>query len=159
VKKKAARLLFAMIDTTTLSTADIRAIVIVVSTTIAVAMTAAPPTERQIATVANAQLAMGIVLVTISLESGSPRLAAKKMATSVPWSWYMVLQEVMTTKVDCNEGCEIAPRNNQQNIFHCIARTRATSRHWDTRPLIARKTTMIVSFIACRKKEQRQRCL
>ncbi len=43
-----------------------------------VATTVAPPTERQIATVANARLAMGMALVTISLESGSPRLAAKK---------------------------------------------------------------------------------
>jgi hypothetical protein len=38
-------------------------------------------------------------------------------ATSVPW--YVVLQEVMTTKVDCDEGCEIAPRNSQQkNASH-----------------------------------------
>ena len=73
----------------------------------------------------------------------------KKMATGVPWSWYIVSQEAMTTKVDCNEGCEIAPRNNQQNILHRIARTRATSRHCNTRLLIARKTTMIVSFMSC----------
>ena len=38
-------------------------------------------------------------------------------ATSVPW--YVVLQEGMMTKVDCDEGCEIAPRNNQQkNSLH-----------------------------------------
>ena len=93
------------------------------------------------------RLAMGIALATISLESRSPQLAAKKTATSVPW--YVVLQEAMTTKVDCDEGCEIAPRNNQPNILHRIARTRATSRHCDTRLLIARKTTMIVSFMSC----------
>ena len=84
-------------------------------------MTAAPPTERRIAAVANAWLAIGIALATISLESGSPWLAAKKTATSVPW--YVVSQEAMTTKVDCDEGCEIAPRNNQPNILHRIART------------------------------------
>ena len=84
-------------------------------------MTAAPPTERRIAAVANAWLAIGIALATISLESGSPRLAAKKTATSVPW--YVVSQEAMTTKVDCDKGCEIAPRNNQPNILHRIART------------------------------------
>jgi hypothetical protein len=33
-------------------------------------------------------------------------------AMSVPW--YVVLQEAMTTKVDCDKGCKIAPRNNQQ---------------------------------------------
>ena len=149
-KKKASRSLVATIDASTLSTTDIRAIVVIVSTTIAVATTAAPPTERRIATVANARHAMGIALATISLESGSPRLAAKKTAMSVPW--YVVSQEAMTTKVDCNEGCKIAPRNNQQNIFHCIARTRATSRHWDTQPLIARKTMMIISFMSCCKR-------
>ena len=74
----------------------------------------------------------------------------KKTATSVPW--YVVLQEAMTTKVDCDEGCKIAPRNNQQNIFHCITRTRVTSPHCNTRPLIARKTTMIVSFMSCCKR-------
>ena len=61
-----------------LSTADIRAIVVVVLTTIAVATTAAPYTERRIATVANARLAMGIALATISLENRNPWLAAKK---------------------------------------------------------------------------------
>ena len=66
MKKKATRLLFATIDATTSLTADIGAIVVVVSTTIAVATTAAPPMERQIATVASARLAMGIVLATIS---------------------------------------------------------------------------------------------
>ena len=63
----------------------------------------------------------------------------KKTATSV--LWYIVSQEVMTMKVDCNEGCEITPRNNQQNIFHRIARTQAISRH-----SIARRTTMVVFF-------------
>jgi hypothetical protein len=63
---------------------------------------------------------MGIALATISLENGSHWLAAKKTATSVPW--YVVSQEAMTTKVDCNKGCEIAPRNNQPNILHRIAR-------------------------------------
>jgi hypothetical protein len=43
-----------------------------------VATTAAPLTERRIATVANAWLAMGIALATISLENGSPWLAAKR---------------------------------------------------------------------------------
>jgi hypothetical protein len=52
--------------------------VIVISLTIAVAMTAAPPTEGQSATVANARLAMGIALAVISLEKGNPRLAGKK---------------------------------------------------------------------------------
>jgi len=75
-----ARLLFGTIDATTLSTAEIRAMVVVVSTTIAVAMTVAPPTERRSATIANARLAMGIALATISLERGNPRLAAKKTA-------------------------------------------------------------------------------
>ncbi len=37
------------------------------------------------------------------------------MTTSVPW--YVVLPEAMTTKVDCNMGCEIAPRNNQQKFI------------------------------------------
>ncbi len=73
-----ARLLYAAINATTSSTADIGAIVVVVSTTIAVATTAAPPTERRSATVANARLAMGIALVTISLERGNPWLAANK---------------------------------------------------------------------------------
>jgi hypothetical protein len=94
---------------------------------------------------------MGIALVTISLlESRSPWLATKKTATSVPW--YVVSQEAMMTMVDCNKGCKIAPCNNQQNIFHRIARTRATSRSCNTRPLIARKTTMIVSFMLCCKR-------
>ena len=75
-----AKLLFAMIDATTSSTADIRAIVVVVSTTIAVATTATPPTERQSATIANARLVMGIALATISLERGNPWLATKKTA-------------------------------------------------------------------------------
>ena len=103
--------------------------------------------DREGASEVVARLAMGMALATISLENGSPWLAAKKTATSVPW--YVVLQEAMTTKVDCDEGCEIAPRNNQPNILHRIARTRATSRHCDTRLLIARKTTMIVSFMLC----------
>jgi hypothetical protein len=47
--------------------------VVAVSTTIAVARTAA-----RSATVANARLAMGIALATTSLERGNPRLAAKK---------------------------------------------------------------------------------
>ncbi len=64
-----ANSLFATIDATTLSTAEIGATVVIVSTTIAVTMTAAPPTERQNATVANFWLAMGIALATISLES------------------------------------------------------------------------------------------
>ncbi len=149
-KKKASRSLFATIDATTSSTADKESIIIVVSTTITVATTAAPSTERRIATVANARLAMGIALATISLESGSPWLAAKKTATSVPW--YVVSQEAMTTKVDCDKGCKIAPRNNQQNILHCIPRTQATSRHCDTQPLIARKTTMMVSCMLCCKR-------
>jgi hypothetical protein len=39
-------------------------------------------------------------------------------ATSIPW--YVILQGAMTTKVDCNEGCEIPPCNNQQkNSSHC----------------------------------------
>ena len=134
-----ARLLFATINAARRSTAEIGAIIVVVSTTIAVAMPAAPPTERQSATVANARLAKGIALATISLESGSPWLAVKKTATSVPW--YVVSQVAMTTKVDCKKGCEIAQRNNQQNIFHCIARTQAVSRH-----SIARRTTMVVFF-------------
>jgi hypothetical protein len=75
-----ARLLFVTIDATTLLTADIGAIVVVVSTTIAVATTAAPPTEHRSATVANARLAMGIALATISLERGNPRLVANKTA-------------------------------------------------------------------------------
>ena len=112
-----ARLLFAMINAVMLSTAEIGAIVVVVLTTIVVATIAVPPTERQSATIANARLAMGIALATISLESRSPRLAVKKTATSVPW--YVVLQEAMTTKVDFNEGCEIAPRNNQYFSLHC----------------------------------------
>jgi len=49
-----------------------------------VATTAAPLTERRIAIVTNARLAMGMALATISLENGSPWLAAKKTATSVP---------------------------------------------------------------------------
>ena len=49
--------------------------VVAVSTTIAVARTAA-----RSATVANARLAMGIALATTSLERGNPRLAAKKTA-------------------------------------------------------------------------------
>ena len=44
----------------------------------------APLTERRIATVTNARLAMGMALATISLENGSPWLAAKKTVTSVP---------------------------------------------------------------------------
>ena len=75
-----ARLLFAMINATTLSTAEIGAIVVVVLTTIAVATTAAPPTEHQSATVANARLGMGITIATINLERGNPRLAANKTA-------------------------------------------------------------------------------
>ena len=54
--------------------------VIIVSTTIGVVRTAAPPTERRSATVANAWHAMGIALATTSLERGNPRLAAKKTA-------------------------------------------------------------------------------
>ena len=73
-----ARLLLATIDATTSSTAEVKAMVIDVSTTIAVATTAAHPMECQSATVANARLAMGIALATISLEKGNPRLAAKK---------------------------------------------------------------------------------
>ena len=74
----------------------------------------------------------------------------EKPATSVPW--YVVSQEAMMTKVECDEGCEIAPRNNQQKILHCITRRQVISRHCDTRPLIARRTTMIVSFMSCCKK-------
>ena len=74
-----ARLLFAAIDAATLSTKEIGAIVVVLRT-IAVATTAAPPMERRSATVANAWLVMGIPLITISLESGSLRLAARKTA-------------------------------------------------------------------------------
>ena len=33
-----------------------------------------------------------------------------------------------------------------------IARTQATGRHCDTRPLIARRMTMIVSFMLCRER-------
>jgi hypothetical protein len=58
--------------------------------------------------------------------------------TSVPWC--VVWQEAMTTKVDCNEGCEIAPRTNQQNN-HRIASMRATSRH-----PIARRTMMSIFY-------------
>ena len=58
--------------------------------------------------------------------------------TSVPW--YVVLPEAMTTKVDCDVGCEIAPRNNQQKI-HRIASTRAASRH-----PIARRTVMSIFY-------------
>ena len=58
--------------------------------------------------------------------------------TSVPW--YVVLPEAMTTKVDCDVGCKIAPRNNQQKI-HRIASTRATSRH-----PIARRTVMSIFY-------------
>ena len=61
-------------------------------------------------------------------------------ATSVPW--YVVSQEVMTTKVDCDKGCKIAPRNNQQKI-HPIASTRATIRH-----PIARRTMMSTFFMS-----------
>ena len=77
-KEKASRLLFPTINATTLSTADKGSIVVVIFLTITVATTAAPPTECRIATVANARLAMGIALTTISLESRSTRLAAKK---------------------------------------------------------------------------------
>jgi hypothetical protein len=149
-------LLFVKINATTLSTVDKGSVVVVVSTTIAVATTVAPPTEHRSTTIANARLAMGIALATISLERGNPWLAAKKTATSVPW--YVVSQEAMTTKVDCDEGCEIAPRNNQPNILHRIARTRATSRHCNTRSLIARKTNDPIFYVVLQK-EQQQRCL
>ena len=43
----------------------------------------------------------------------------------------------------CEEGCEIAPRNNQQTIFHHIASTRAISRH-----SIARNPDMIDSIMS-----------
>jgi hypothetical protein len=68
------------------------------------------------------------------------------MATSVPW--YLVLQEVMTTKVDCDKGCKITPGNNQQNLFHRIARTRATSHH-----SIARRTMMSMFFMLYRNEQ------
>ncbi len=66
-------MLFATIDATTLSTAEIEAMAVAVSTMITVARTAA-----RSATVANARLAMGIALATTRLERGNPWLAAKK---------------------------------------------------------------------------------
>ena len=46
-------------------------------------------------------------------------------ATSVPW--YVVLPEAMTTKVDCNKGCEMAPRNNQQKFIASRVRERLSA--------------------------------
>ena len=74
-----ARPLFATINAATSLTKEIGAI-LVMSMTIAVATTTTPPTECQSANVANAWLAMGIALMTISLESRSHRLAARKTA-------------------------------------------------------------------------------
>jgi hypothetical protein len=65
--------------------------------------------------------------------------------TSVPW--YVVSPEAMSKKVDCNVGCEIAPRNNQQKI-HRIVSMRATSRH-----AIARRTMMSIFLFSCRDEQ------
>jgi hypothetical protein len=78
-----ARSLFATIDTDTLTSKEIEAIV-VVSMTITMATTAAPPTEHRNATMMNARLAMGIALETISLENRNPWLAARKTAGVSP---------------------------------------------------------------------------
>jgi hypothetical protein len=64
---------------------------------------------------------MGIALATISLENGSPWLAAKKTATSIPW--YVVSQEAMTTKVDCNEGAR-SHHTTTNNTFFIASRGR-----------------------------------
>jgi hypothetical protein len=69
-------------------------------------------------------------------------------ATSVPW--YLVLQEAMTTKVDCDEGCKIAPRNNRQKI-HRIASTRETSCH-----PIARRVMMNIFYCRITMSKRRQ---
>ncbi len=74
-----ARLLFATINADTSTSKEIAAVV-VASTTIAITTTVALPTGRQNATVVTARLAMGIALATFSLESGGPRLAARKTA-------------------------------------------------------------------------------
>ena len=92
------RSLFATINAATLTTVEIRAIVVVVLPTVAVATTAAPPMEHQSATVANARLSMGTALTTISLESRSPRLATKRQqqayfGTSYHkkwWQWRLI---------------------------------------------------------------------
>ena len=78
-----ARSLFVTIDADTSKSEEIKAIV-VVSTTIAMATTAAPPTERQNAAVVNARLAMGITFATISQENGNPWLAARMTAGVSP---------------------------------------------------------------------------
>jgi hypothetical protein len=78
-----AKSLFATIDTDTSKSEEIGAID-VISTTIVMAMTAAPTMEHQNATVANARLAMGIALVTISLENRNPWLAVRKLARVSP---------------------------------------------------------------------------
>jgi hypothetical protein len=56
-----ANLHFVTINAATLSTTEIGAIFVIVSTTIAVTTTAPPPTERQNATVVKARLVMGII--------------------------------------------------------------------------------------------------
>ena len=78
-----ARLLFATINADTLTSEEIAAIV-VASTTIAMATTAALPMGRQNATMVTAWLAMGITLATISLENRNPRLAGRKTAGVSP---------------------------------------------------------------------------
>jgi hypothetical protein len=78
-KAPGGRLLFATIDTDTLTSEEIAAVV-VASMTITITTTVALPTRRRISTVATVRLAMGIALATISLKSGSPRLVARKTA-------------------------------------------------------------------------------
>jgi hypothetical protein len=70
------------------------------------------------------------------------------MATSVPW--FIVLQEAMTMKVDCDEGCKIAPRNNQQK--------KSSHREYasNSRHPIARRTMMSIFYcsIVMSKRQQ-----
>ncbi len=78
-KAPGASLPFATINTGRLTSEEIAAVV-VASTTIAIATTVGLPTGHRNATVVTARFAMSIALATISLESGSPRLAARKTA-------------------------------------------------------------------------------
>ena len=77
------RLLFAAINANTSMSKEIE-VILVASTTIAMATTAALPTERQNATMVNAWLAMGIAFVTNSLENRNPWLAVRNTAGVSP---------------------------------------------------------------------------
>ncbi len=106
-----ASLPFATIDTGTLTSEEIAGVV-VAFTTIVITTTVGLPMGRQNATVVTPRLAMAIALATISLESGSPWLAAREM-----------------TRVSLPHAKCTAPRVAQQSTVEPnVWRTRPTRR-------------------------------